>query len=69
MKYIIVLLSWFSPNVDVDRQEIPAGKTLTQCERMIERVTADWVNAPEEYGYAMNCQLNPEPDKPKGERK
>ena len=67
-KWIIVLLSWFSPNVDVDRQEIPAGKTEAKCEAMMARVTKDWADADDGYGSAMNCQLNPE-YKPKGKRK
>ncbi len=68
MKWIIVLLTWFSPEVDLDRQEIPAGSSKIECGAMVKRVTKDWVNAPEEYGFAMNCQLNPE-YKPKGQRK
>ena len=68
MKWIIVLLTWFSPNVDLDRQEIPAGSTESACEAMVVRVSKDWAGAPEEYGFAMNCQLNPE-YKPKGQRK
>lgn len=67
-KWIIVLLSWFSPNVGVERQEIPAGPTEAKCEAMLGRVTKDWADADEGYGAAMNCQLNPE-YKPKGQRK
>ncbi len=68
MKWIIVLLSWFSPNVDVDRQEIPAGNTEAKCEAMIARVTKDWADPPEGFGGVIGCQLNPE-YKPKGQRK
>lgn len=68
MKWIIVVLSWFSPEVDVYRQEIPAGNTETHCEKMLARVTKDWRDSPEGYGSAINCQLNPE-YKPKGQRK
>ena len=68
MKWILVVLSWFSPEVDVYRQEIPAGNTEAKCERMLARVTKDWADAPEGYGAALNCQLNPY-YKPKGQRK
>lgn len=68
MKWIIVVLSWFSPEVDVYRQEIPGGATEAKCEAMIDRVTKDWADTPEGYGSAINCQLNPE-YKPKGQRK
>ena len=68
MKWIIVLLTWFSAEVDLMRQEIPAGKTERHCEAMVERVSKDWDSAPGGYGFAMNCQLNPD-YKPKGQRK
>lgn len=81
MKWIIVLLTWFAagpspiselentPGVEVRRQELPAGRTKSDCDAMMKRVSKDWADAYEEYGFAMNCQLNPEPDKPKGQRK
>lgn len=59
MKWIIVLLSWFSPEVNVYRQEIPAGNTEAHCEAMIDRVTKDWADAPR--GIRLRHKLSTEP--------
>ncbi len=80
MKYILVLLTWLAPTpppedgsepipivVPLYRQEIDM-RTLEICNGMIKRLTSDWADAPEWFGFAMNCQLNPE-YKPKGQRK
>ena len=69
MKYIIVLLTWYSPNVGLYLQELPAGNTLTQCERELRAMSGDWVRDPNGFGFTIECRLNPNPDKPKGQRK
>ncbi len=77
MKYILVLLTWIAPihepevegyePPDLKRQEINQ-KTEKKCESMVDRLKRGWITADDEFGYSMNCQLNPE-WKPKGQRK
>ena len=69
MKYIIILMTWFTPNVPLYLQELPAGSTLTQCERELHAMSGDWVQDPDGFGFTIECRLNPKPDKPKGQRK
>ncbi len=68
-KFMVVLLSWFTPNVGLDLQEFEGGRTMRSCEASMHNISKDWVrNEPEGFGYTIECQLNPEWH-PKGKSK
>ena len=78
-KWFMIMLTWLTPVppeegakpvpivIPLTRQEIPRHN-LSHCESTIDRLKRGWITAPDSFGYALDCQLNPN-YKPKGQRK
>ena len=83
-KWFMIMLTWMAPlppepgveatpiMIPLKRQEIPRHN-LKHCESTIARLKRGWITADDTYeqysfGYALDCQLNPN-YKPKGKRK
>ena len=79
-RWFMIMLTWFSPvppeagatpvqqsYIELRRQEIPR-RDEQHCEGTVARLTKGWINAPDTFGHALDCQRNPN-WKPKGERK
>lgn len=56
MSVVLVIMTFYLPNVQLSLQELPS-RSQQHCEERIVAFEAAWADQPEEFGYTLRCEL------------